>query len=819
MFQNYIVSAFRNSIKNPIFSLINIGGLAIGIAICILVYLFTVREFNFDSWAGESSHIYRTEYHYILEGWGEGYSTSMPIPLRGEIAAKVPEVSKSSFYQQNYLTVKKDNIVFYERISEVNAEFLEMFKLDFVYGQQQGALDNLNSVILSKSTAQKYFGDVNPIGETVVVNGNKEMTVTAVIADIPTESHLKLDILRVYDPSGIPWVNDWNSNAPLLYVEVQDPSNIPAIDAQFASMVREHTPFMEKDTPNPNEQLQIFLQPFKDIHLKSEGRTSANANGNLTTLYGYIAIAILILAISCVNYINLSTARASKRIKEVCLRKVMGAERKDLLYQFMGETLLFAVVGLLLALVMVELTLPFFVKIIGGTLALNLFSDLGLWVLLLGLVVFLGVVAGVYPALYISRFSPSKFLHSNKSEAGASMSLRNILVVFQFFVASALIASATVIYSQMSFISNFNVGFPEKNLVILRSVNDPLTKTAIKAVEDEIRRIPGVENVSRAYNVPTDGRFSSRTAVLANTSPDEAPSLRIMPSGIDFLETLKVPLLAGRYFTRDVAHDSIIASPEITKDEDRLELNAILSKGAMKKLGLASPEAAIGKTFEMSLDVTIRQKATYTIVGVVDDLIYDSAANRGVEELVFYNYEPALDQMLIRISEGQAVSVMPKIEAVWKDFYPDVPIRSEYMEDRFSRSTESQQREGRLFLAASLTAIFISSLGLLGLAIFMAERRTKEIGIRKVMGAKVVDIVRLFSWQFSKPIIIANVFGLPLAWYFATQWLQGFNQRIDLEVSYFIIAAVITLLIGWLTVASHALKAASKNPITALRVE
>lgn len=449
MFKNYLLSTLRNILKNPLFSLINIGGLAVGLMVCILVYLYVDREFHYDAWVDNPDSLYRVEERFSFPEWGEGWMSSVQVPLHVEIQENFPEINHSSLFDHLYTTVKKDNVVFYEQLAEVDEDFFDMFSVVYVEGNRESVMPNQNSIILTQSLATKYFGDESPLGKMITIAGDRDMMVSAVIEDFPSETHMKVDGFVQYRYGLHPYQSEWSSNSPWLYVQVNDPSLIPNIHEKFAQLVAEHKPFMSEDEENPNDHLEITLQPFSDVHLISNGRTASNPYGNLAYVYGYIGIAALILMISCINYVNLSTARATKRTKEVCMRKIMGASRKQLTGQFMGETLVLAVIALIAAILLTYASIPWFEAVVGGSLNLNLFSNANLWVLFLALLGFTGLTAGLYPALIVSRFRPSHFLHANKSEAGASSVLRNLLVIMQFAIATALIAAVSVIYSQM----------------------------------------------------------------------------------------------------------------------------------------------------------------------------------------------------------------------------------------------------------------------------------------------------------------------------------------------------------------------------------
>lgn len=821
MLQNYLISTFRNLLKNPLFSIINIGGLALGIAVCILVYLYVDRETHFDSWVDHPENIYRVELKYNFDRWGTGYMTSVPVPLQVEVQDKFPEVQHTTLFDQYYVTVKKDNTVFYEQLVEVDTDFFEMFSLTFLHGDPSNAMPNQNSIVISQNLATKYFGAANPIGQILTVEGDREMMVSAVFEDMPAETHMKVDGFVTYRYGIHPYQSQWSSNSPWMYVQVDNPADIPAIYQKFYNLVTEHTPFMSADEEKPNDRITIFLQPFSDVHLKSSGRSGDNPNGNLTYIYGYIGIALLILSISCINYINLSTARATKRTKEVCMRKIMGANRKQLLGQFIGETITLSFIALLVALVLVAIALPWFKEVVGGELSLNLFGNAGLWILFVAILAFTGIVAGAYPAVIVSRFRPSQFLHANKSEAGASARLRNILVILQFGVATALIAIVSVIHSQMQYMNNMDLGYDSEGLVVLRGVNDTLTKSSMESLRTELERLPGVQYAVGAYNVPGDGRQSSRNILLEGSNPDEQPSPRILPSDYEFLEALKVPLIAGRYLDRNLTGDD--ATPSMERPPEggeipRVTASVVITRETAKELGYTENlDALIGKSINVGLN-PYGAAGDLRIVGIVEDFVFGMAKDM-LQPIIFYRQEHVHQQMMLRIDPLRMDETLTEVDRIWKQLYPDVPVRRQFVEERLEQRIAREAIQSQLFLSFSVLAILLSCLGLLGLAIFTAENRTKEIGVRKVMGASVPQIVQLLTWEFSKPMLVANVLAIPASWYFASGWLESFTRRIDLGAEPFILAALSALIIGWLTVGGHSYKAARGNPIKALRYE
>lgn len=810
MFQNYFVTALRNILKNPIFSIINIGGLALGLAVCTIVYLYVEREMNFDSWVEDQEGLYRVEIYFNNPVWGEGYMASLQPPLKGVIDESFPEISSSTFIDWGNVSLKRENIVFHEQVVSVSPEFFDLFPLNFIHGDAHSAKRDINTIALSRSLAEKYFGSNNPIGQSLVMAGDREMIVGAVYEDLPGESHLPGDAYVLYNPTD--YTDNWNGASPLMYVKIDNPADVGTVLTKLQDIIAEYKPFMDPDTANPTEQFAYILQPFSDVHLMSIGRTASNPYGNLMVIYGYITIAALILGISCINYVNLATTRAAKRTKEVCMRKVLGAGRKALMLQFLGENIVIALIALLIATSAVELALPYVSVLIGGELTLNL-SDPGVWTLFTGLIAFCGISAGLYPAVYISGFRPSRFLHSDKSQAGASGPIKNALVVFQFAVATGLIAMAIVIYSQMSHVNTMKLGFDEENLIVLRDLENPLVVDSKYALKAELERIPGVEGVATTFNVPGDSAYTGHDFYLQGAAPDNATHFRIIPSDAEFLPTLDVALLAGRYLSSNRPSDELILPEDGSVISPKV--NVVISISALRALGLESAEAAIGKVMMMA-DGSYAVEST--IVGVVED-IYFGASKRTIDSTVYFTNTISQSEMLVRISGSNSSHILNQIDQAWTNMFPATPVRRQFVDDNLDRLTARENVQAKLILGFSTLAILISSMGLLGLAIFSAEQRTKEIGIRKVMGARIKDIVGLLTWQFSKPILLGNLFAIPAAWYFADGWLQGFSQRIDLSLTYFALASVLALLIGWITVAGHAFKVASTNPIHALRYE
>lgn len=826
MLRNYFNVAFRGLLKNKLYSSINIFGLAVGLASCLLILLFVRDELSYDAWIPDAERIYRLDTRFDIPGRDPLFATSAPGPAKPALEKDFTDIEAAVRISQSHPVIQKGPDVFYENVMMADETFYDIFKLPFVAGDRATALKDATAITISETMARKYFGDRNPIGETLSITfnfGQRDMHVTGVFKDLPSNTHFKIDMLgrlNEGDYEKMPWVlKSWTSVNTLTYLKLKP-------GADIAAMRRALPDFEVRNIPDVNiggqgfktaDFIEFSLNNLTDLHLHSKGIGEMKAQGDAKTVTTFSAVALMILLIACINFTNLATARASLRAREVALRKVLGARRSQLVVQFLGESVLLAVIALAVALAIVAAVLPAYADFLQRTLTLS-FSDGGLWAGMIGLVVLVGVVGGVYPALYLSGFSPARILKANKSAfAQGTGRLRSALVVVQFAISIGLIVCTAVVYGQTQYLRTMDLGFNKTGLLSVRGIRREPVRSMSDTLRERMARIPGVVDVTRSSEAPGDndenntvvdipGKVSAQPIVLGQQEVDD-----------DFFRVMEIPVLAGRSLSREFGGDNMDGKPEELLERGG---NVVISRGALKFLGLNDPQQAVGMQIRMGVgspDDDDRM-AAITIVGVVEDVRYDS----GRKEIrpMLYQYNPSdFGYLFLRIKNGDPARVNEEAARIWREMVPTSPFSGEFIATKLAAEYDAEEARSLLFAAFAGLAVIIACLGLYGLASFTADRRTKEIGIRKVLGAKIGDIVRLLAWDFSKPVLIANIIAWPVAWWVMRDWLNGFESRISLTPTAFVIAGLGALVIALATVAAHTARIARANPIHALRYE
>jgi putative ABC transport system permease protein len=805
MLRNYFIIAIRLIRRHKIYSFINVAGLAVSMACALLIIFWVSDELSFDKFNARLDRLYR------VTCVGEIYSGfSSPAPFAPAVASEVPEVAAAARVGRNpRLVFRHGERAFYESDGiSTDADLFAMFSFPLVKGDAAAALSGPSGIIISESMARKYFGDEDPIGQTLGCEGRFPLSVGGIMADVPRNSHLRFDyaVSIKFAEAADFWGMAWGDFNFMTYLMTSDRPDEAALAAKLnAVAVAHHCPQVAQ------KQLAFSVQPLKDVYLHPLGPYDIPL-GNIVHVRLFALIAFFIALIAGVNFVNLATARAEKRAKEVGLRKVVGAERRQLVGQFFGESGLMTLIALLLAVVLTKAALPYFNALTGKALALRLL-DPGILLSLAAIGVFVGVLAGTFPSLYLSSFEPAQvlkgaasfvpFLARGRSGWVRRGSLRRVLVVGQFAVSIALIAATLVVARQMAFVRQKswslagdqmltipfkeNVG-PEYALVRAALLENP----AILAVAAK-DSLPVFLN-NNTNGVGWEGKTDQQSSIFMET-------IRVDPH---YFETMDMPIVAGRGFSEDYPGDVGTAF--------------VLNEEAVRKTGLRDP---VGKGFSLYGRKGI-------IVGVVKDTYFQSFRQE-TRAQVYYLYPnmttdvSGVDVVLIKVKGGPAgrpfKEAVAHIENVWKSFNPATPFEFGFLDEAIAAQYTSETRQGRLFGVFALLAVLVSCLGLFGLASFTAEQRTKEIGIRKTLGASVPKIMLLLSADFSKAVLAANLMAWPLAWYLMTRWLRGFVYRAPLDPWIFLGAGLAALLVSWLTVALQTLRSARTNPVDALRFE
>ncbi len=825
MFANYVTTALRNLFKNKLYSFINIVGLAVGLAACILILLFVRDQLSYDRHVPGTEDIHKIQMELSPPGRDTIYWATGPGRAYDELEALVPEITDVAriFYRQT--TVQRDANIFSENLMYASPNFFEFFGVPFVAGDAARALQDTRSVVISQSMARKYLGRADgAVGQTLTIattRGDEDFVVTGVVEDWPVTSHMVFDLAIMINPPDFAdqpnLLQRWMAGNTHLYIKLEPGADPTVLAPQFFDIIdRQATPeVLEFQMPveSATEIATLVTVALRDVHLEGFSRFSIKPKGSLGIVITFTAVAVLILLIAVINFTNLSSARALHRAREVGMRKVLGASRRQLISQILGESVIFAGLAMLLAMALSELILPFYNRFLGTEMALNYASDPAVGLTFIGLAVIAGLMGGLYPAAYLSKFRPAEVLKSGKSEAGPSPRLRTVLVILQFAISIALISATAIVYNQMQFARNFDPGFEKENVVVLGGINRAEVFPLRHTLREELLSHAAIESATLSSLTPGFPIGNGTRAFV----PDNPEPIVLMMRPIDFgfFDTYGIEPIAGRSLSRDFGTDIIRDRNSRAVNDGSVVINSI----AAVRMGLGTPQEAIGKSFRFLADSNdTSAEVTATVVGVLPDINFSSIRDTVSPEIFFVD-EQTQNFLSLKYRSDDTGAVLGFIDQTWRGLVPDAPVTRFFLDDNIAAQYQTEETSGRIFAVFALLAILVSSLGLYGLASFIAERRTREIGIRKVLGASVRNIVQLMVWQFSKPVLIANLIAWPVAFYFMNEWLSGFVHRISLSPLVFILAGLAALLIAWTTVAGHAVRVARTNPAIALRYE
>jgi putative ABC transport system permease protein len=833
MWRNYLIVGLRSLLKSRTYAAINILGLAIGMAACLIILIFVRNELTYDQWMPEADRSFQLQTYYTDRTTGEHMNLQMAAYVaKGAVNKDFPQIESSvHMLSSGPVVIRHGQATEVEAMKFVDGPLFDVLALPLVQGDPKTALAQPGNLVVSESEAKRRFGNENPMGQTLTLaaQGNsQDYRVTGILKDIPKNSHLKLNMIARYDPNAY-WAQNpqflteygWQSGA--IYFRLKPGADVNAINSQFKAWEKRNIPdqmFGERRT-NQGDTADFALVNVRDIHL-GRAQVGAMTPGNdRRSIMTFAVIAVLILGMACVNFVNLATARASQRAREVALRKVLGANRRQLIVQFVGESVLVSALAMLLALALTELTLPFIGQFLDANLSLAYIGAGGLLLPIIGLVLLVGVAGGIYPAFYLSRFQPARVLKANKSAADAEGSgrLRSALVVAQFAVSIGLIICTIVVYTQTLYARTSDPGYKRDGLIQVSGIGrrqlDPVMETLVR----EIGKVDGVTSVGRTtIGINT---LNNSTTGAQLQGQEEPISLGYYNIDTGFFDTMGIKLLAGRNFDINrPLDDSTRPFPEDPAAEYAFVArgaHAVINTLAVQRLGYKSAQDAIGKLIRAPIGASKYGLVPITIIGVVQDSRFRSIRDP-LDPIMFFYDRDNHNDMVVRYT-GDPAAAMKRIEAVWKRLAPDAPFNAKFGDDIVRDLYKSDEARAQTFGAFSLLAVVVGCLGLFGLAAFTAQRRTKEIGIRKVLGASTYRIVRLLVWQFSRPVILANIIAWPIAWWLMRDWLNGFDARIALGPLPFVLAGVLALLIAVGTIGAHSFRVARTNPILALRYE
>jgi len=813
MFKNYLKIAFRNLRKDRAYSFINITGLSIGIASCIMILLFIKSQLGYDSFYKYSDQIYRVATHELVNN--ATFNTALtPAPLGEELRRDYPQVVNYTRINRSFITdygypiVKYGDKVFSEKhFFLADSTFFGVFNLPFIKGDPQKALSQPNSVVITESTAKKYFGNINPIGKMLNVDQNKDFMVTGVVKDVPANSHFHFDLLGSLCSYSKNADQDWLTSDYYTYIILRKGVDINSFKEKLKNVVQKYVDpqisqvavvNLSKMRSEGRLKWDYFLQPVTSIHLHSHLESELEANGDITYIYIFSAVALLILLIACINFMNLSTARSERRAKEVGIRKTLGSNIALLVGQFFTESIMMSFIAFAIAVSLVEILMPLFNNISGQNIKPDSLLNLGTVPLLIGIAIIVGILAGGYPAFYLSRFHPALILRNSRGRGTDKSWLRNTLVVFQFSVSIVLFIGTFMIYSQLNYMQNINLGLDKENVIIINRTNN--LDQQIQSFKHELLSNPDILHVSNSTTVPGYG-FSSAGCRIGDTPGNQTRIIMTMGSDENFAKTYKIKMAEGRYFSKEFPSDTSAV---------------VLNEAAVSAFGVKNP---VGKEL-IKVGQTPSQRKTYKIIGVTKNFNYESL--RGKIRPLAIHMLPDLNSgrfVSVRVSSNDYPALIAFMKSKWEEFAGEEAFNYDFLDQHLDQLYSSSQKTGKISTIFSVLAILISSLGLLGLAAFVTEQKTKEIGIRKVLGASTPEIVYLLSKEFAKWVVLANLIAWPVAYFLMKNWLQNFAYRINMNIWVFIAAGVGALIVAFVTISFHAVKAALANPIDSLQYE
>ena len=821
MFRNYLVTAIRNIARHKLYSFINIAGLTVGLTCAIFIILFVRDQRSYDRWIPGTENIYRLEETVTLPGKPPRHSAMTPFIASQAMVEQIPGVEARTRLKRQYTTLLVGNRQFSERVNFVDPNFLQTIRLPLVTGDPVLVFARPSSAVLSEAAVRKYFGNESPLGKTMVMSGTvcvdnrncalkqQALTVTGILRDLPHNTQFQIDVMvpdTALPPDPGPpnwlWLDGWS------YVRLAPNTDPGAVIAKFRIVIDRSIDMMQRLNvkERASDVIAPSLVPFAQVHFASNRVYDMAPPESWTVVYGFSAIGVLILLIACFNFTNLATARAMMRAREISLRKVVGAKRRQLIVQFLGEAVMTAIIALVLALALTEVLLPQFDRVLGLPIELAYLRDWPLLLALVGVGIAAGLLSGAYPALVLSGFRPAAALRAASGGQAGSGAMRTLLVMVQFAVSIGLGIAASVIFAQISFTRNVDLGF-RKDAVVILKISDIPPVTA-DAMAQGLRRSAGIAAVATSDDIPfTGGHNHAVVRAPGAVSSEELVQVLASP---DYMALYGIKLLAGRLLSDARPADGL------TLDEARAGQphNILINAGEARRLAW-SPQQAVGKV----LTVNNSAHSKLTIVGVVADIMQDGPKRAAEGIMYMYRRQLPVDTMSVRIRDGHVQDGLAFIARTWHAYAPSAALQWHFLDDDYDKQFQADERQGTLFGIFVGLAIFIACLGLFGLAAFSTERRTREIGLRKAYGAGTGDIVWMLLRQFSVPVLIANVIAWPIAWYYLHDWLQGFAYRITLSPFYFLGAGAIALAIAWATVFVHARRVAGANPIHALRYE
>ena len=807
MYKNYLKIAFRNLLKHKFYSILNVTGLAVGIACCLMILLFVQDELSYDTFHEKADRIYRIYGDFKL-GENEFRMPQVGPPVAKALINDFPEVEDAFRFRTTGTWFIKygDKVIKETEMIYADSNMFKILSIPLVKGNPKTALAKPNALVINLETAQKIFGDEDPIGKTVILDNEFNYEITGVFDKIPNNSHFKYNVfgsLTTLEQSRLPiWLN-MNFHT---YILLREGANPKTLEAKFPDMIKKYIgPEMEQYLGKSIDQLEkegaragFYLQRLLDIHLYSDLQGELGVNGNIKYVYIFSAVAFFILLIACINFMNLSTARSANRAKEVGIRKVVGSERRQLIWQFLTESMIMSIIALLLSIVLIYFTIPYFNNLSGKLLELSFTQNFTLLFSMVGIILFVGLLAGSYPAFFISAFRPVEVL-KGKIKAGAKSGLlRSSLVIFQFAASIIMIIGTIVVYNQLNYVQNKKLGYNKEQVLIIRDAF--ILGDQIESFKNEVIQSSEIVKATVSSHLPTPSSRNGSVVFPEGQVQDENSNVaQIWRVDFDYIKTLGMEIVKGRDFNKEFISDSSAT---------------IVNETFARQFGWDDP---LNKRISKYENIDPLEIGTYNIIGVVKDFHFENLRSK-IGPLALF-IERSTGSISFRMKTRNISGVIKMIKNKWDEFAPSQPFDYTFLDERFNELYREEQRLGDIFRTFAILAIFIGSLGLFGLSAFTAEQRTKEIGIRKTLGASVYGIVFLLSKEFIKLIIISFVIAVPIAYYYMNSWLQEFAYRTDIGTLTLLVAGGIAMSIALVTVSYHATKIAITNPTKSLRYE
>lgn len=795
MIRNYIIVALRNLLRNKVYSAINILGLGIGIACCMLIVLFAKDELTFDKFHTKGAQIYRITSEWKSSDGEEGKTSNTGLIQGPTFKEQVPEITSYVRLQSAGFTVKKGTEVFNESALYVDEGFFDMFTFPLIEGSKNTALKDIKGIVISEPAAKKYFGRTNVVGETLEINTGKEFepfTVTGVVPKSPQNSSIQINLLvpmkfnlqRKVSPS---WLNLFLNT----FIAVQPGADLKKVEEKINKVyAREGAADIAKAKEDFgfSDKITYKLQPFEKMHLDESYEATNGVVNSSKAIYSYIltGIALFILIIACVNFINLTVARSLKRAREIGIRKAIGSDRRQLINQFLGESFVTCFLAFIIAFALTQLTLPVFNQLTNKELEFSYLLDYKLVLAFTGLFFVTGLLAGFYPAIVLSSFKPVDTLYG-KFKFSRKNYLANGLIILQFSLATVLIISTITIYSQFNYLVNYNLGYDDKNVMIVGNLR--VRQEKYPALKQELKKNPMITEVS-AYQ----GGFYYTIAKVNSEKEMEFNIKRISP---EYFSVYKIPLATGRYFSEKFPSDSASS--------------VIVNETFAKEAGWKEPLKGVVDFYYNN------QK--FNVIGVVKDYHFQDLKQKITPELFMIKPDFTFQEIYLKTNPSNQAALLQYVEKVFKDMFPTQPYSYTFKSDQNAENYENEGKWKQITLFSAVLTIFISCIGLFGLANLSTERRAREIGVRKVFGASIMTIVKTLAFDFLKLVFVASVIASPLAWWIMNSWLQDYPYRIELGIYVFVVTTLLVMLVSFVTVGYQALRAALSNPIKTLRTE